>query len=579
MGLDVLRAMPTDFYYRGHLTDETEQLARLESASLIAVDMESVSLSDLTAIGIGMHISPTEGYYFPIFPRRSEHLPLALWKVSDPTVTKIYHNGSGFDLPVLDQLAEEEEHARPDDVCYQDTSIWGQCSGLPGALQRIGTEWLGAADLFSIADLFQESNTRTMLGVPESRVAEKCLNDCRTTYQLYEYLGRTSTNQQRDCYDTDRRLVSVLRTMQAKGLGLRTRVLAEHAERLRRSCLAIQAECDAEGFNPGSPQQVGYVLASRGNVLPIRKGRIVTNEEVLESCDDPLAETVLRYRHDSKLLGTYVEPWLDSDRAYTRFRLDLSTGRLASGKLHPGDTVNRNLQNIPAGEYDAQGKLIPNTNMREIFRPDHATGVWTWADHGQIELRVLAYMSQDAAMLDAYKSGWDMHQRMADEGKRPRADGKTFNFAMVFGASNKMLVRKTGMAESDVVRMRAAWRGLFGGAATWMDKQQFGHNGEWVEDAFGRRMRLPEQRENIQYNERAFQAHIGKCAVNYPIQGTAASIVKRGMLMVAAQGADMRLQVHDEYLVDGPWEPPAELASIHPELPTPFETKTGPVWS
>ncbi len=528
--------------------------------------MESVSLSDLTAIGIGMYISPTEGYYFPIFPRRSEHLYAALWKVIDPAVTTVYHNGNGFDLPVLDQLTSEEELEPPDDTNYHDTSIWGQVSGLPGALQRIGQEWLGATDLFSIQDLFQENTAKSMLGVPEQRVAEKCLNDCRTTYQLYEYLQRISTSAQRACYDVDRRLVSVLRAMQAKGLGLRTRVLEEHAQRLRLSCLRMSSECDAEGFNPGSPQQVGYVLASRGNVLPIRKGRIVTNEEVLESCEDPLAATVLAYRHDSKLLGTYVEPWLDADRAYTHFRLDLSTGRLASGKRNPGDVVNRNLQNIPPA-------------MREIFRPDHASGVWTWADHGQIELRVLAYMSQDAAMLDAYRSGWDMHQRMADEGKRPRADGKTFNFAMVFGASNKMLVRKTGMTETDVIRMRAAWRGLFGGAATWMDNQQFRHNGEWVEDAFGRRMRLPEQRENVEYNERAFAAHVGKCAVNYPIQGTAASIVKRGMLMIAETGADMRLQVHDEYLIDGPWEPPRELASIHPELATPFETKSGSVWS
>lgn len=551
------------WYYRGH--DRSTALDRLASASLIACDTESVSLNDLTCIGIGLYISPTEGFYFTCYPDYDEHVPLVMGKLADPAVTTIWHNGNGFDLPVLDQLAKEDGYEPPDDTHYEDTSIWGQCSGLPGALQRIGQEWLGATDLFSIADLFQENSCKTMLGVPEGRTAEKCLNDCRTTYQLYEYLQRTTTVQQRDCYEVDRQLVSVLRTMQQRGLKLRQGLLDEHARRLEGDISRVRSECETEGLqNPGSPQQVGTFLAQRGNILPIRKGKLVADEEALEALTDPLAAMVLAYRKSSKLLSTYVQPWLGADRAYTHFRLDLSTGRLASGRLHSWDDVHRNLQNIPP-------------SMREVFAPD--SGIWTWADFSQIELRVLAGLSHDATMLDAYKNGWDMHQRMADEGKSTRAMGKLFNFAMVFGASDNMLEKQTKMARTDIQRMRAAWKGLFAGAAAWMDNQQYRHNGEWVEDGFGRRMRLPEMHEGTEYNYKAFQAHVGKCAVNYPVQGTAASIVKRAMLEIAKQGADMRVQVHDEFLVDGEWEPPQSITNLHPEIPTPFEVKSGPVWS
>lgn len=560
-----------DFYYRG--PDRATALDRLASANLLAVDVETVSLNDLTMVGVGIYISPTEGFYFPAYPNYSEHIPMVMGLIADPTRTKIMHNGANFDLPVLDQLAKEDGYEAPDDTAYEDTSIWGQCSGLPGALQRVGQDWLGATDLFSISDLFKENSCKTMLGVPEERTATKCLNDCRTTYALYEYLGRTTTPAQRDCYNVDRQLVSVLRVMQAKGLGLRQGLVAEHASRLQRECDRLRSECDSEGLgNPGSPQQVGHALASRGNILPIRKGKIVADEEALSGLADPLASAVLEYRHASKLLSTYVTPWLGASRAYTHFRLDLSTGRLASGSLNAWDTVNRNLQNIPPA-------------MREVFAPDN--GVWTWADFSQIELRVLAHLSQDTAMQDAYKNGWDMHQRMADEGKSTRAMGKLFNFAMVFGASNNMLVKQTGMALTDVQRMRAAWRGLFSGASKWMDGQQFGHNGEWTEDGFGRRMRLPDlatyietqTAKGLQPNVKAFGAHVGKCAVNYPVQGTAASIMKRGILMLAKQGYDMRATVHDEILLDGDYELPEEFGHIHPELHTPYETKKGLVWS
>lgn len=552
----------SDFYYRG--PDESTFIDRLERASLLAVDTETVSLNDFTMIGVGVYISDSEGAYFPAFPYVSEHMPLVMGKLSDPYMTKIYHNGNGFDLEVLKRFANEEGFSEPDDRGFEDTSIMAQVSGLPAGLQRLGQDWLEARDLFSISDLFDEFACRNMLAVPTERTAEKCLNDCRTTWQLYYYLNARLSTAQRDCYEVDRSLVSVLRRVESRGLRLRQRVLEDYESSLRRDILRIERECETEGFKPSSSLQVGYVLASRGNILPFTKGhrQLRVDEEVLEDLDDPLAAIVLEHRGKAKLLSTYVKPWLGKDRAYTHFRLDLATGRLASGKHNNWDYTNRNLQNIPPA-------------MREIFKPD--SGMWSWADHGQIELRVLAFMSRDPVMMDAYATNKDLHTISADTMQVPRANAKTFNFAMVYGGGDKVIARRAKIPLDQVKRMRAIWKGLYSGASAYMDRQQFQH-GEYVDSEFGRRMRLPEMRDHVEYNQRAFEAHVGKCAINFPIQGTAADIVKRGMLQLDKAGANMVLQVHDEYLVDGDYDFPESLAHIHPDLHTPFETKKWLIW-
>jgi len=561
-------------FYRGPYEDAPEEviIERLNAhTGIIAVDTETVSTSDYTLVGIGIYIRPDEGFYLIAFPDTSPYLPQAIGLVSDTTVTKVYHNGQDFDLEVLDRFARDEGFEPPDDVNYQDSELMAKVNGFPGGLQRIGEEWLGATDLFSIKSLFEGYHCNNMLDVPVERIAEKCLNDCRTTWELYHELNEGHrwklNDRQRDCYDTDRRLVPVLRRIQRKGLSLRQGVLEEHAERLKRELLRIKRECEYEGIeNPGSNVQVGFVLASRGNILPLTPTRkLKVNEEILETIDDPLAAKILEYRGSSKLLSTYVLPWIEKERAYTHFRLNLATGRLASGRVNAWDEVNRNLQNVPPA-------------MREVFRPD--TGIWSWADHGQIELRTLAYVSRDERMVAEYgKANPDLHSITARAGGVDRSAGKTFNFAMVYGASNKMLARRTGVAIERIQGMRESWRDLYPGAQRWIDNQYNCHNGEWVEDDFGRRMRLPEMLEGGKYNPKAFAAHVGKCAVNYPIQGTAATIVKKGMLMIDEQGWDMKLQLHDEYLIDGDWEPDLQLAHIHPELHTPFELKKGVIWS
>lgn len=554
----------TEFFYRG--PDLDTALERLECAPVLAVDTETVNLKDHTCIGIGIYIADDEGFYFPTYPEPDENLPLVMYLLSDPERTKVYHNGQNFDLPVLDKLAREEGWNPPDDVNYQDTAIMANVGGLPGSLERLGKEWLGFKDLFSIKDLFELNKTNSMLDVPTDQVAQKCLNDCRTTWKLYHWLPEQTNSRAMECYEVDRQLIHGLRTIEPKGLALRPAVLREYDERLRRALTEIRAECDAEGFNPGSPQQVGIILASRGNILPFTKNKrgLQTSERVLLDVEDPLAETILDYRGKAKLLNSYIQPWLEKDRAYTHFRLDLATGRLASGKINAWDEKNRNLQNVPP-------------DIREVFKPD--SGIWTWADYSQVELRVLAFVSQDKVMMAEYlKVEPDLHSVTAQATGLSRSGGKTFNFAMVFGASDYHLSRTLKVPIEKVKHFKAQWKATFREANRFMDRQMYEH-GEWVETAFGRRCRLPEPQPDAEYSPRRFEAHVQKCAVNYPVQGTAADIIKRAMLGLLKDSVDIRLQVHDELLVDGDYYFPDWINRIHPELYTPFETKKGPVWS
>ena len=302
---------------------------------------------------------------------------------------------------------------------------------------------------------------------------------------------------------------------------------------------------------------MGYILALRHNILPFTKSRkqLKTDEDTLLGLDDPLASVVLKYRHATKLLSTYIKPWLGKKRAYTNFRMDLSTSRLAS--------FDRNIQNIPPA-------------VREIFAPD--SGMWTWIDWSQIEMRIFAYITQDPVMLDAYRTGKDIHSitqealwpgsDLKDESIRGKA--KEFNFSMVFFASVRTLSINSRLPMDLCAKYRMTWLDLYHEAHRWMENQARIQS-EWVETLFGRRLRLPNPLE-------ATEGHINKCKINYPVQGTAAGVVARGMIQCDDLSYDQAAQVHDELLIDGDVDPPDSLAHILPGIDLPFKVHKSPVW-
>jgi DNA polymerase-1 len=351
--------------------------------------------------------------------------------------------------------------------------------------------------------------------------------------------------------------------MTARGIALRRDRVRAWYEELNQRRLFFEDICTKEGMNPNSPQQVGTILASRGNFLPFTDRthkRLKTDEEVLEGLTDPLATVILEHRKLTKLIGTYFRPRLNKPRVYTHFRQDLSTSRLSSYDV--------NLMNLPEA-------------TRDILEAD--SGTWTWMDADQLETRILAHAAQDPIMLAAYERGEDAHwvtqqflwpgTSRDDGGYRLKA--KTFNHAMAYRAQDWTLAKHTKLPVSVCQEYKQAWLDKYQAVSDWqLETIEAGWEHGWVENMFGRRCRLPKLDPMV---SGVTPNHIEKCAVNYPVQSTAADYIKRAMLDPDVIGLDQALQVHDEILVDGDVEFPERLAGLGP-LPTPFKTKRGHTW-
>lgn len=592
--------MPNIAYIGPHDYNEEELIERLkgESPSTISIDTETISLKDRTIIGVGMALNPREAVYFPILPEESRYLPLCWELLSRPSV-KVFCNAL-YDLYAMTEYraAGEQGGGAWLDALVQearlpswlghgklaDISTMAHIQALPsGALADMSRAYAGFK-IDTIADILPER--KNMLDLETAVVARKCLDDCLATYRMYDKMGGpawwdadphtwsykanwydgcdpfeptsyTVTQAMKDCYQVDMKLVPLLMRMSRRGIALRSDLVEDWYERTSQARLLMEDICLDEGFQPGSNQQVGLSLANRGNFLPFTPSgkQLATGAELLENLTDPLAVVVLKYREYDKLIGTYLKGWRGQARAYTHYRMDLSTARLSS--------YDDNQQNIPE-------------RIREIFAPD--TGLWTDADASQIELRVFAHVTEDPVMLQAYADGSDIHATtqmalwpasdLKDKEVRRRA--KVFNFAKIFYAIVKTLAAHTKLPEAICREYGATWDETYPVAHQWMKDQEEGE--AWIENLYGRRCRLPGE---IYHTWK----HIVNCRICYPTQSGAADIIKRAMLVCEAAGFDQALQVHDAILIDGKVDFPKELAHICPEIHTPFNVKVSPYWS
>lgn len=561
--------MSYNLAYRGPAKTEQEILNRLDvPPSLIAIDTETISLDDTSCIGIGISFREDESFYIQVLPNPSPLLLKVMEILSELHIVKVYHNAI-FDLTVLSNLARQHDYKEPDIFNIQDTMLMAKNQGYEGELFGLGIDLLGYwnnYDIKTLLETYAPKKGRNMLHVPWDKVAEKCMNDTHTTYRIYHKLINWPNHKCHDCYEVDKRLLPLLLDISKKGLALNQDALEAHRKRLTIEVQKYKEECDELNFNPASPQQVGYVLASRGNTLPftdktLRKYR--TNEDALLSIDDPLAEVILGFRGANKLLSTYVKPSLGANRQYTHLRLDLATGRFASAGYKSHEHVCTNQQNIPP-------------NMRDIYEPD--SNIFTNADYSQIEYRVFGYLAKDPVIMQTYAEGGDIHwstQQVIHPGSDrkdevARLNAKTFNFTTIFFGTLETLSRQTGIDITTCTSLVNDLHDRYSVAFQWAAEQR-AIEVPWVETDAGRRCRLPDP---VIFP----QEHIDKCKVSYQVQGTAADIVKRAMLELANMGVDLRLQVHDEFLIDNYVEIPESLSHIHPELITPLETKWSAIW-
>ena len=314
------------------------------------------------------------------------------------------------------------------------------------------------------------------------------------------------------------------------------------------------AELAGERINLNSPKQLGELLFTRLGI-PSPKKKISTNAEVLEALseDYPICGKILEYRKYQKLESTYIDALIpmrdENGRIHTRFdQVGTATGRISSAEP--------NLQNIPV--RTELGKAIRGAF---VARPG-----WLLvdADYSQIELRVLAHMSGDATMIHAFQQDQDIHARTAAEvygvpldqvTSQMRSASKAVNFGIVYGISEFTLARNIGASRFEAKAFIDRYFERYPGVKAYMDAAvKKGHEQGYVTTLMNRRRYLPEL-SSANYNVRAFGE---RCAMNSPIQGTAADIIKLAMIAVdqalkdEGLAAKLILQVHDELIVEAP---------------------------
>lgn len=355
-------------------------------------------------------------------------------------------------------------------------------------------------------------------------------------------------------------LVEVLAAMEQNGVYVNRAHLAEKTEEVAGRLQTIEAaiyEMAGHDFNLNSPKQLGVVLFEELG-LPVRKKTKTgysTNAEVLESLrlEHPIIEQILAYRLWSKLKSTYLDGIAglirtDTGRVHTNFNQTVTaTGRLSSS--------DPNLQNIPV--RTEEGRMI-----RALFEPGEGYDCLLSADYSQIELRLLAHMSGDENFIDAFKRGQDIHARTAAEvfgipldevTPELRRHAKAVNFGIVYGISDFGLARNLHISRKEAGDYISRYFTRYPGVRAFMDKiVAEAHETGYVTTMFGRRRELPAIKSR-NFNQRMLAERM---AMNTPIQGTAADVIKLAMIAAfrklreAGLKSRILLQVHDELVLE-----------------------------
>ncbi|MGE7999886.1 DNA polymerase I [Lysinibacillus sp. NPDC093190] len=371
-------------------------------------------------------------------------------------------------------------------------------------------------------------------------------------------------------------LASILGEMESEGITVNRATLEKMGQELSDKLVVIEQEIyteAGEAFNINSPKQLGVILFDKLGLPVIKKTKTgySTAADVLEKLkpEHAIIEHILLYRQLGKLQSTYIEGLLkeihEEDRkVHTRFQQALTaTGRLSS--------TDPNLQNIPI-------RLEEGRKIRQAFVPSQEDWILFSADYSQIELRVLAHMSKDKNLVEAFREGMDVHTRTAMDVFHVSADevdsnmrraAKAVNFGIVYGISDYGLSQNLDITRKEAATFIEKYFASFPGVKQYMDDivQDAKFNG-YVTTILNRRRYLPDI-SSSNFNLRSFAE---RTAMNTPIQGSAADIIKKAMIDMDARlkkenmQAKLLLQVHDELIFEAPKEEIALLEKIVPEV-------------
>ena len=558
-------------------------LARINAAELTAFDTETTALDPMLAqlVGISLSVEPNSAAYIPVGHRGPDH-PVQLPR--DEVLARL--------KPWLESADHKKvgQHMKYDEQVLANYGIAMNGIEHDTLLQSYVLESHRTHDMDSLA--LRHLGIKTIkyeevagkgagqIGFDEvalEQAAEYAAEDADITLRLHQALYpqvAADAGLKRVYSEIEIPTSRVLRKMERNGVLIDAEKLRLQSNEIAARLIELEAEAYvlAEGeFNLGSPKQIGQIFFEKLQLPVVKKtpsGAPSTDEEVLQKLaeDYPLPKLLLEHRGLSKLKSTYTDKLprmvnAETGRVHTNYAQAVAvTGRLASN--------DPNLQNIPV--RTAEGRRI-----REAFiaPPGHKL---VSADYSQIELRIMAHISGDASLLRAFAQGEDIHRATAAEifsvtplevSSDQRRVAKVINFGLIYGMSAFGLAANLGITRDAAKLYIDRYFARYPGVASYMDETRASAKAKgYVETVFGRRLWLPEINGGNGPRRQAAE----RAAINAPMQGTAADLIKMSMIAVqdwleaSNAGTRMIMQVHDELILE---VPDGELSEVRKRLP------------
>jgi DNA polymerase-1 len=555
-------------------------LSKLDQAPLAAFDTETDSLVYLQAriVGLSFAVTAGEAAYVPLghdYPgapgqlNRDEVLAALKPWLENPSKRKLGHHLK-FDAHVLANYGIALMGQAYDSMLesYVLNSVASRHDMDAAALKYLGIKTIHFEDVAG-----KGAKQITFNRVDIERAAAYAAEDADVTLQLHLALWPQIERIEalKRLYETiEQPLIPVLFRMERTGVLVDRELLRIQSAELATRMAEVQGEAHAQAggtFNLDSPKQLQEILFGKLGIPVVRKtptGQPSTAEDVLEelAASHALPRLILEYRQIAKLKSTYTDK--------LPVQIDPTTGRIhtcyqqavaATGRLSSSDP---NLQNIPI--RTREGRRI---RQAFIAAPGH---VLIAADYSQIELRIMAHLSGDASLLKAFAEDRDVHQATAAEvfgvpldavDGDQRRSAKAINFGLIYGMSAFGLARQLGIGRADAQKYVDLYFERYPGVKRYMDEtRQQARAAGFVETVFGRRLYLPD----IQSRDQARRQYAERSAINAPMQGTAADIIKRAMIDVdawlrsSAISGRLIMQVHDELVLEVAEEEAAQVS-------------------
>ncbi|TCI04407.1 DNA polymerase I [Corallincola luteus] len=546
-------------------------LEKLAAAPLFAIDTETTSLDvqEAKLVGISFAVAPGEAAYLPLghdylgAPVQlslADILPLLKPVLEDPKILKVGQNLK-YDLAVLSNHGIELAGIAFDTMLesYVFNSVAGRHDMDSLALKYLSHKAISFEEVAG-----KGAKQLTFNQIEMDQAAPYAAEDADITLRLHQAIWpkvEADTSLTKVFNDIELPLVPVLSRMERHGVLIDSAMLAGQSDELGIRLAELEKEAFAvagEEFNLSSPKQLQAILFDKLSLPVLKKtpkGAPSTAEETLQelALDYPLPKLILEYRGLAKLKSTYTDKLprmvnAGSGRVHTSYHQAVTaTGRLSSS--------DPNLQNIPI--RTAEGRRVRQAFIAPAGR------VIVAADYSQIELRIMAHLSKDAGLLKAFKEGLDVHKATAAEvfgvtldevTTEQRRRAKAINFGLIYGMSAFGLSKQLGIPRHEAQSYMDTYFERYPGVLEYMERtRKEAEQQGYVETLFGRRLHLPDIKARNMARKKAAE----RAAINAPMQGTAADIIKLAMLKVdhwiqteGKQRLVMVMQVHDELVFE-----------------------------